>query len=177
MSDDLRTGPDGQANHLLSVLRESAAEGPLGPGTEILPGLVFHAHAGLGAEGHWRSPPGRLLDLEVTTTGEGPWMALHLSLGAPDLAECGVVGLACRSAAADQLVIRTCLRSGTADGFEDSFFDKHLLARPEEATYLDALPVHRGERVPLRARWRELVLFLPTRSLRWSLIDLRVFAV
>ena len=88
-----------------------------------------------------------------------------------------MVGFAARIAAPEILVARACLRSGTEEGFVDCFFDKHLLFRPEEASHVDALPVHHRADLPLRAPWRELILFLPTDDFRLSLIDLRVFVV
>lgn len=177
MKDNVFTGPDAQANHILGMLRDGEMSEALTAQTRLLPGLHFHADESLGISGQYHSPAGGMLDLDVRTTGDGAWAALHLALNAPDLSPFGVIGLACRTSAPETRVIRPCLRSGTPDGFEDCFFDKHILSQPEESSHLDALPVHRRDRLPLTSSWRELILFMPTESFRWSLIDLRVFIV
>lgn len=48
--------------------------------TELAPGLFLNADPSLELSGQWRSPPGRLLELQVETTGRGAWMALHVAL-------------------------------------------------------------------------------------------------
>jgi len=177
MTDNIRLGPDAQTNHALDLLRAAAREDDITASFELLPGIHFHADAAMNPGGRYRSPEGRLLELEMTAEGEGGWAGLHLAINAPDLTPFGFLGLACRTAAPEMQVIRPCLRSGTADGFTDCFFDKHILSQPEEHSHLDALPVHGRDRLPLHAPWRELIFFLPTHSFRWSLLDLRLFIV
>lgn len=177
MTDNIATGPDAQVNHALAVLRGTVSKGKIENENHLLPGVTLRADPALNVKGRYSSPEGRLLNLDVTCRARGDWMALHLSLGGGDYSPHGFVGLACRIAAPEPMIVRPCLRSGTKDGFVDSFFHKHILATPEEASHLDALPVHNRSNLPLHAPWRELVLFLPTESFRWSLHDLRVFVV
>lgn len=178
MIDSIALGGDGQANHTLAVLRADRLKGNLQTDLRFLPGLELHADPALAVSGRFTSPEGRLLELDLKTgPAPGGWIGLHLSLPVNDLRKAGVIGFAARFAAPEIQVVRACLRSGVPGGFEDCFFDKHLLLRAEEASHVDALSVHHRERLPLRAPWRELVLFLPTRDFRLSLIDLRVFVV
>ena len=154
---------------------ETIREGTLAGHTDFCPGLSLLADPALGVGGAWRSPAGRLLELEITTSAPGDWLALHLRLEGQERLQGGWIGFACRHAAADRLMIRAALRSGTGDGFSDHFFDKHILATPEPLNHLDAFNLAATRAIPEQAPWRELVLFLPTRALRWDLHDLRAF--
>lgn len=178
MVDSIAIGADGQANHTLSVLRAKSSEGPLTSDVSFLPGLRLNADPALELSGNYRSPEGQLLEFDAATgPNPGDWVALHLDIPVDDLGPLGLIGFAARIAAPEIFVVRACLRSGIQDGFQDCFFDKHLLFRSEEASHLDALPTGQRANLPARAPWRELVLFLPTRAFQLSLIDLRVFAV
>lgn len=177
MTDNIALGPDGQVNHVLTLLRNGAAEGDLQENVVFMPGIELHADPALGLSGSYRSPEGRILEFDARMEAPGGWCGLHLTLPATDLRRYGVLGFACRSSAPDLHMVRACIRSGREDGFEDCFFDKHILIRPEEATHVDALSVHHQDRLPMEAPWREFVLFLPVESFRLSLIDLRVFLV
>lgn len=177
MFSSIALGPDGEANHKLAVLRGKKRKGMLADSVKFLPGLELHADPSLGLEGSYLSPAGRLLELDVKMHGEGSWIGLHLALPARDLAGMGVIGFAARFSATGMHVLRACIRSGTADGFQDCFFDKHLLLRPEEASHLDALPVGYRDELPQKAPWREFVLFLPQNDFQMALIDLRLFVV
>ena len=180
MRDNIFPGGDGQANYTLGLLRDDFREGPLGPDVAFLPGMRLHSDPALELSGWYRSPHGSLLELDLRTGAKpGGWVGLHIRLPATDLRQAGFIGFAARFVAPDDQpahqVIRACLRSSTADGFEDCFFDKHMLFRPEEATHVDALPVHQRSTLPPLAAWRELLLFLPTQSCRISFLDLRTF--
>lgn len=169
---------DGSANRTLEVMRSKTSEGAVTSNTRFLSGFKLHADPALQISGHYRSPDGRLLEFDVRTGPDpGGWVGLHLALPVDDLSSMGVVGFAARIAAPEVLVVRACLRSGTDDGFVDCFFNKHLLFRAEEADHVDAVPVGRHTDLPMRASWRELILFLPTRAFQLSLIDMRVFVV
>ena len=159
------------------------SHGVLGDMVEFHPGFSINASPVLEISGHWRSPSGRLLELDVTPRGPrdpvADWVGLHLRLtGVGDLSDAWV-GFACRSAAQGQQMIRACLRSGhetgNKTGFSDVFFDRHILADPEPRNHLDALHVATTRAIPEQAPWRELVLFLPRHDFRWDLHDLRVF--
>ena len=154
---------------------QDRGEGRIDGDTEFRPGLFLNADPALQLSGQWRSPPGRLLELDVQTEGTGAWVVLHLVLNAPNLSDYSWVGFACRSAAPETLMIRPCLRSGTEDGFTDCFFDKHILTVSEARNHVDALHLETSRCIPRTASWRELVLFLPRQNVRWDLHDLRVF--
>lgn len=178
MVNSITLGADGQANHTLSVMRSKTTKGALHSNVEFLPGFKLNADPALELTGEYRSPAGRLLEFDAQTgPNPGGWVGLHLEVPVDDLSHLGVIGFAARIAAPEILVVRACLRSGTEDGFQDCFFDKHLLFRPEEASHVDAIPTGQRMDLPQRAGWRELILFLPTRSFQLSLIDLRVFVV
>lgn len=159
----------------LAHLRDSRAEGPLAATeTVFAPGVALHADPGLALTGRFRSPAGRLIELEATSGGAG-WIGLHVALDAPSLPEAGWLGLACQSAAAGRIVVRPCLRSGTEGGFADTFFPRHILAEPEAQSHVDALPLATTPDLPADAPWRELVFFLPGATFTWHLHDLRIF--
>lgn len=161
----------------LAQLRHSTGAGEITSQVTFRPGLSLFADPALAVAGHWRSPAGRLLELDIDTAGHGDWIALHVTVNAPDLTRTGFVGFGCSSAGTGMQVIRPCLRSGLADGgFIDCFFDRHILTRPGPVSHVDALHVPTRRRIPETAPWRELLLFLPTAPLRWHLHDLRVFA-
>jgi len=177
MTDSIALGPDGQVNHALAVLRRDTREAELVADFTLLPGIEWHADPALELRGHYSSPEGRLLEIDSQPQARGGWNSLHLSLPAGDLRPYGVCGFAMRSSSPEIQVVRACLRSGAEHGFEDCFFDKHILVRPEESSHVDALPVHHQPRLPLEAPWRELILFFPVTPFQMSLIDLRVFLV
>lgn len=161
----------------LARLRQARSKGRLGEVTEIAPGVALLSDPALGLSGTWRSPAGRLLELDCEMSGAGNWLGLHLTLHAPDLTRLSWIGFACRSVAEGELMIRPCLRSGSATGgFVDSFFARHMLADPEPRNHVDALHPETLRTVPMTAPWRELVLFLPCQRLTWHLHDLRIFA-
>ncbi len=162
----------------LAALRDSITAGDIAERVDFAPGVSLIADAPLGVGGTWRSPAGRLLELDIAMTGRGSWIALHLALDLPDLAGIAFVGLGCTSAGTGQQIIRPCLRSGLEEGgFVDCFLDRHILTRTDPVPHVDALHVPSCRPLPETAPWRELLLFLPTEPLRWHLHDLRVFAV
>ena len=177
MTDSIALGPDGHTNHVLSLMRNAKSEGELKADMAIIPGFELHVDPALQMQGVYRSPEGRILELDATMAEPGGWTGLHLLLPASSLQRFGVLGFACRTSAPELLMLRACIRSGHAEGFTDCFFDKHILVRPEAATHVDALSVHHQESLPAEAPWREIVFFLPTESFQLSLIDLRVFLV
>lgn len=154
-------------------------------GTDLEAGLSLHADPALGLAGTARSPEGWLLELDLRPAGPGGFCGLHLDLPALDLAGCAALGFTARGAATSRAVVTAALRSGHdgeedgdhGAGFTDTFFDRHLLLRPEEMAHVDALPLPLRPGVPARAPWRQLVLFLPPEPLGLTLIDLRIFAV
>jgi len=177
MTNSIALGPDGQVNHTLSVLRNESRKGALAKHVPLLPGVDLHIDPALRIAGRYSSPKGRLLEIDARPTREGSWAAFHVALPVRDLRTYGALGFVLRGTAPDMQVIRACVRSGIKDGFADCFFDKHVLLRSEESSHVDALSVQDRPNLPDISDWRELVLFLPTRAFRASLIDLRVFLV
>lgn len=173
--DTLSSAPSPALPPALPAFVQAINDGGITDSIEFCPGFSLHANPGLQAGGTWRSPAGRILELNITTRNRGDWMALHLRLeGVEDLAGAWI-GFACRHAALEQQLIRPVLRSGTKSGFSDHFFDKHILATPDPRNHLDAINMATNRTIPEHAPWRELVLFLPPRALRWHLHDLRLF--
>lgn len=146
--------------------------------TELAPGLFLNADPSLELSGQWRSPPGRLLELQVETTGRGAWMALHVALPVSGLQDITYLGYACRTAGTSPWMIRPCLRSGLEDGsFIDTFFRKHILTTARPVSHLDALYLDSCQELPLTALWRELVFFFPCEDFRIHLHHLYIFAL
>lgn len=178
MIDNISSGPEANLNYALSVLRENQTSGDIAEHPEIQPGITLHADPALKLLGQWHSPAGRLLELDISTNGQGSWFGLHMELGDIDLSQVGIIGIACRSAATTIEVVRACIRSGRSEGgFDDCFFTKRILAHPEASSHLDALQVGQQQNLPPQAPWRELILFLPLHSFRLNLHDLRLFIV
>jgi hypothetical protein len=161
----------------IAEMRAHLCNGVITDTVQFLPGLALHANPALNVGGVYRSPSGRLLELDVTTSGTGGWIALHASLEILALTDYRYIGLVCLCAAPKEQMIRACLRSGTDEGFVDCFFDKHILAGPEPRNHVDVLHTDTRRTLPEWAPWRELVLFLPTQNFRWDLHDLRPFVV
>ena len=175
--DSVAMGPDGQANHLLGLMRSQRNSGSLKSYTEFLPGLFLNSDPALELRGKFKSPADQLLELTLKPHGNGNWCGLHLALGPMRLDNLGIFGFALRGHAREMTMLRACLRSGTDEGFVDCFFDKHVLLRAEEASHIDALSLNQNTDIPEHANWRELVIFLPTQACQLMLADLRVFAV
>jgi len=176
MSNTIAPGPDAQANHALSLLKAGTSKGRLTHNLPLSPGLSFKADKAASLKGGYKSPPGRLLELDVTVKGTPDWVEFHVTLPGGDWSAFGLIGLVCVSAAPENIILRPCLRSGTEGRFVDCFFDKHVLSHPQASTHLDAIMFDRRTNLPMDAPWRELILFLPTHSFRWSLQDLRLFS-
>jgi hypothetical protein len=175
MTDNLALGPDAQANNALAVLRAATLEGEIGHDLPLADGIWLRIDPAAQISGRYASPPGILADLDILVEARGGWAGLHVALGGQDFAGRGLVGIACRTEAGGMDLVRPCLRSATEEGFQDSFFPKHLLSRPESALHLDAIELARHPEIPPQAAWRELILFLPTHRLKWILTDLRLF--
>jgi hypothetical protein len=88
-----------------------------------------------------------------------------------------VIGIVCRSSSMEALTFRCCLRSEAHNGFVDALFPKHVISFGSPSTHIDLLKIFEREDVPLRATWRELIFFFPTKTSRFKIQDLRVFIV
>lgn len=175
MIDNLALGPDATANQTLAALAAGNQQGEIGHDTRIAEGVRLRIDPAAKVSGRYASPPGVVLDVDIMVETRGEWTGLHIGLGGADLSGYGLIGFACRTEAGGMDLVRPCLRSGTPEGFTDTFFPKHLLSRPESALHLDVLELARHPEIPAQAPWRELVLFLPTHRLKWTLGDLRLF--
>lgn len=175
--NNIALGADGRANHVISVLRATKRNGQLAHEVSFVPGLALHVAPELEISGQWRSEEAEIFDLEATISGQGGWVGLHLDLPFESILPYGVLGIVARTSGPAEAVARVCLRSGKKDGFEDNFFEKPMIFSPQDASHLDVIELNRLSEVPERAPWRELILFLPSRSFHLRLIDLRVFLV
>jgi len=146
---------------------------------DIAPQIWWHMDVEAEVAGTWRSPRGRLLEIETQVTTPGGFLALHLRLPMFDLMGCDWFGFVGRTAAAQATVTRACLRSGRADGsFQDQFFARHILSQSAASDHHDFLVPAQCPDLAPNAPWREFVLFLPsTRSITWALHDLRLITL
>ncbi|MBM1222477.1 hypothetical protein JQU17_19895 [Ponticoccus sp. SC2-23] len=148
------------------------------PGTEMAPGVWLHTDPEAGISGQWSSPRGRLCEIDITVDAPGRWLGLHVALPPFEADAVTWLGIALRVHAARPLALRPCLRSGTDEGFVDTFFDRHALARTAETDHHGVLAPDRHPDLPATAPWRELILFLPSgESLSLALHALRIFAL
>ncbi|MFT7058418.1 MAG: hypothetical protein ACJASV_000919 [Pseudorhodobacter sp.] len=149
-------------------------------GAGLRAGLQLHVAAEAELTGHLSSPRDRLLELEVQNTRPGAWFGLHLPLDLPDLSDVAWLGFAARSNASQVMALRVCLRSGLGPdhGFQDLFFDRHVLSQAGQSDHLDMIAPNQQPELPLQAPWREMILFLPPdQSFDWALQDLRFFVL
>ncbi|WP_027256083.1 hypothetical protein [Leisingera aquimarina] len=163
----------------LSAFTASRQDGPLqAERTNLAPGMFLDADPALQMAGRYSSAAGAFLDLHAAPSGRGGWFGLHLALELPPLQEISYLGLACRAAAPEQLMLRPCLRTGLeGGGFSDCFFDRHILAAGRAHSHTDALYLDSRPELPLSAPWHELVLFLPCQAFDLSLMHLHLFAL
>lgn len=139
-------------------------------------GIVLRADPAMQISGRWDSPRGRLLELRTQVGLAGDWLGLHVTLPLPHLSGIEWIGFACRIASGEPFVSRACLRSGTAEGLTDCFFDRHVLSQPRETDHHDIMAPARRPDLPPDALWREFVLFLPPqKGIELTLHDLRLF--
>lgn len=171
-----------RVNAALSRQRGMAGGWQRADGPHVRPeGAAFFLHRDPEARGalEWASPRGRLVELKVAEDAPCRFLALHVPLPLRDLRQTEWLGLALRGAGDPVLSLRACLRSGLpGGGFHDSFFPRNLPQPPHETDMTLALCPARDFDLPLRAGWRDLILFLPPgQRLAWSLHDLRIFAL
>lgn len=169
---------------LARAARSAGGGGETGAGAASAAGLHLHRDPEAPGDARCHSPRGRLVEIEPGPAGEGRFLALHLALPLPHLDGTDRLTLALRGATDRPMTIRPCLRSGLAKGgFHDSFFPTGLWLGPVAADRMAVLFIAQDAGLPPRARWRELVLFLPAGAAagavpggtsRLSIHDLRV---
>ena len=173
------TNPGAGLNEPLDALRAMQVDDHEAADGQVVPGLFIHRDPASEVNLRWSSPRGRILDVQTKIDLPGAWLGLHLSLPLTDISGVGFIGFAARTAAAQPVTIRACLRSGVEGGtFHDCFFDRYILAQPEESDYMAMIAPDRRPLLPVKAAWREFILFLPpTHGVHLALIDLRFFVV
>lgn len=170
-------------NAPLDALRgQAVAAAPLaGPEpAPFVPGLRLRPDPEAGFTATWESPRGRILSLQGAPARPGRWLGLHLEMpAATDLTGIAWFGFALRAAAGRPMALRACLRSGReGGGFTDIFLARHALVLPAAGDHHDMLAPDRVPDLPLRAPWREFILFLPpAEPVDLGLHDLRVWAL
>ncbi len=169
------SSPVGSTNRNLSKLRKGQRHGDLGNSLDVAPSVSLHADPALGLTGRYMSDAGTLLKLDAKVRSDGDWMGLHIHLPVGDLQGQMTLGFACKGSAPSYTMVSPCIRSGTDEGFRDCFFEKHILFHDESTTHIDALAIGHQDDLPLFAKWRQIVLFLPVESFELTLEDFRVF--
>lgn len=171
------THPLEDAMLTLAELRAFEGAGPLSEDGTILPGAFLAMDRQQGEMGaSFASAPGVLLDLQVTVTRPGRWLALNFALGNRDLSGLEVLGLWCRLRAPQVVTAKLAVRTGLGEGFEDAAFTRHLVAFPDSATHVDVLQLADFPVLWAEASWRNLMLTFETKSFALTIEDLRIFA-
>jgi hypothetical protein len=178
MTNNIRLGPDANANQMLRVLQ---AENPVGDiicDQPIVPGILFSFDSKATMKGALLEDDAAVLSFRIESLKNSAWLALHVSLGGFDLDGYDIIGFICKSHAPAAISMKACIRSGTEAGFIDCFFDKHVVSYAKPSTHLDALDITTRKALPAQALWRDFVLFLPPdRPVEATLQDLRLFIV
>lgn len=178
MTHSLELGPDAGINSTLAALRlMDRDEAPLAAGEHLVPGVFLDFDPEAGVEAMVQSRPGGLLSIRFETERPARWLALHVELGAFDLTDRMLFGLACRTASPEATTIRPCLRNGSAEGFSDIFFRKTVISYAEPSVHLDALAVADHADLNVTVPWRELILFFRPEGGAVDIEDLRVFVI
>lgn len=178
MTNNIRLGPDANANQILRVLQAENPTGDIVCDTPITPGVLFSFDPAGTLKGSLLEDADAILSFRIESLKDSHWLALHVSLGGFDLDGFGVIGFICKSDAPSAVAMKTCIRSGTEAGFVDCFFDKQVVSYSQTSTHLDAMDVEGRKNLPAQAPWRDFVLFLPPdRPVEATLRDLRFFIV
>jgi hypothetical protein len=177
LGDNLSIEPEAQINYTLGLMRTTSQSGELADGSGIFPGAYFAIDRGGIFSGRWASGDDAILQIDYSVEKKPGWLALHLDLGAHDLAKYSVVGLVVKSrAAVNPTSFRPCLRSGTPEGFTDSFFSKRVISHANNSIHIDAIRLTENiDVIPEKAPWRQLVLFFETSNASLIVQDMRVF--
>jgi len=178
MTDSLDLGPEAGVNSTLAALRMlDRPSAPVARGEHLISGVFMDFDPEANFKVEVASPPGVLFSGSITLDGNARWLALHIELGAFDLADRMLLGLACRSTAPESTTFRPCLRNGNPEGFTDFFFRKTAIAYDKPSLHLDALTLAEHPELNQPASWRELVLFLRPEAGKIDLQDLRLFVI
>jgi len=178
MSNNIRLGPDAEANQIIRMMSAEQPTGAIPCEEPITLGVRFSYDANAAFQGHLRADENAVLSFKVDQIEGSGWFALHISLGGIDLSPYAVIGFVCKSEAPSAVAFKACIRSGSEAGFSDCFFDKHVVAYGEASTHLDVIDIAQTPALPTQADWRDFVLFFPPdKPIEIILRDLRFFIV
>jgi len=161
---------------VLGPLLQTPPKGPLPPDGRLTSGSWLHGDPDGQHVVDVDSLPEGGLTLRAAVHQPGGWLALHIALGDVDLSGCALIGFYTRVQAVRACTWKACLRSGTAGGFVDHFFDHDVVAYNVASTHMDMMELARHRTLPRQAEWREFVLFFHVESFETTLLDLRLFS-
>lgn len=176
-ADSLELGPDAQLNHAITLLQTARASAPLVDEKVISPGVFLSIDPEGDVSGEISNGHDGLIALNYTVLKKPRWLGVHMIMGNVDLSQAAIAGVVCKSHAQEAATYRICLRSGTDQGFQDTFFPKHIVAFQQESVHVDILKLSSFDEIPSKATWRELILFFQTTSAAIDIRDLRFFIV
>ncbi|MAW08318.1 MAG: hypothetical protein CME61_08580 [Halobacteriovoraceae bacterium] len=177
MTNNLNFGVDADANHALAILRASELDQSAVSDEPIVPGVFLSFDPESGTTGQIRSNANRLLNFTGQAARPARWLSLNIKLGACDLSQSSIFGFVCKTRSDVTMSFNACLRSGLGDGFSDVFFGKRIVSFNQPSTHVDLFKLDERDDIPLKANWRELLLFFPTELEQIDLVDLRLFVV
>jgi hypothetical protein len=175
--NNFHLGADAQITHQLSLFRTNSNKVKLTDGEEIFPGVTLRIDPQGDIRGEIETGGEALFRISYKVVKPPRWVGLHFAMGAVDLPRGSVLGLVCKSSAAQAQTFRSCLRSGAVEGFVDTFLPKHIVAYAKASTHLDILDLATQEDVSTKAPWRELILFFPALPTTITVHDMRFFVV
>jgi hypothetical protein len=171
-------GPEAGINYTSFVLGRTSLSGKMVPRVDLVPGAFISYDPEGEVSGDFTSSEGDLLSLSYRVNKPVRWIALHFVMGDVDFSGCDLLGIVVKSQAPTATTYRVCVRSGTEEGFEDCFFSKHVVGFSEKSTHIDLIRLDKSEGiVPLRAPWREIILFFKAVDQDLTINDFKVFAV
>lgn len=175
MVDNLNLGQDSHFNHVIDVAKQTAGRGRIANQQRVAPGVLLSVDPEAKISGTYETGSDRLISVDYTSEIAPKWLALHIQLGEIALEGKAVLGIVVRSNADEAAVMRVCLRSGTQT-FVDEFFSKHIVAFSKPSTHLDLLKLEDlPQHHPRTKVERDLILFLPPTSSKFTISDIRLF--
>ncbi|MCC6002061.1 MAG: hypothetical protein JJU19_14540 [Pararhodobacter sp.] len=164
-------------NANLEQLAKRGDSGPLVSGERLAQGIWFDMDSEQAQQdAKYSIPPDGLISFSLKAARPGRWFTLNIDIGANDLSSVKVFGFAARSQAPKTVIARACLRSFHADGFEDVFFNQHLVAFSENSSHADAIWTEQHPILRQAVNWRTLIFFFDPAEVDWVFDDLRILA-
>lgn len=168
---------DAQVNHAIALLGAEPREGEIADLGSPAPNTFFSIDPEAALTGTFATAQDGLIRLSYAAARKPRWCALHLTAGGIDLDGATVLGVICKSQAEAAVTFRICLRSGTPEGFVDTFLPKSVVAFAQPSVHVDLLRLDTVSGLPKQAEWREIVLFFQPGKADVVLQDFRVFIV